>query len=174
MMGFAIWLTGLPGSGKSTLARKVAERLRADGIYLQILDSDELRKVLTPQPTYSKEERDWFYEVMARIGQLLTQNNVNVAFAATAARRRYRDRARQTIDRFAEVFVKCSLESCIGRDPKGLYAKARAGEVTNLPGLQAPYEAPEMPEVVVDTETLTAEQGARTIVERLSELAFLD
>lgn len=173
MTGFAIWLTGLPASGKSALARAVADHLHADGIELQILDSDELREVLTPQPTYSEQERDWFYRVMVYIGQLLTRNSVNVAFAATAAQQHYRDRARRNIDHFAEIYVQCSLETCMQRDPKGLYAKAQSGEITNLPGLQSTYDVPQTPEFVVATEALTVDEGAHKIIDKLQELKFL-
>lgn len=174
MSGFAIWLTGLPASGKSALARAVAGHLRDHDVRLQILDSDELREILTPQPTYSDAERDWFYRVMVYIGRLLTRNGVNVAFAATAAKQRYRDQARQRIEQFAEIHVQCSLATCMQRDPKGLYAKAQSGAIANLPGLQAPYDAPHAPELVVNTEALTVEQGALEIIERLQQLAFLD
>jgi adenylylsulfate kinase len=174
MSGFAIWLTGLPASGKSVLARAVFKRLREDNIPLQILDSDDLRKVLTPHPTYSDEERAWFYRVMVYMGGMLTQNEVHVVFAATAAKQTYRDHARQTIERFAEVYVRCSLETCMKRDPKGLYAKAQSGEITNLPGLQALYEIPRSPEVVIDTETLTVKQGTSKLINRLQELTFLE
>ncbi len=170
MSGFAIWLTGLPASGKSVLAQEVARQLRASGIQLQVLDSDELRQVLTPQPTHSEQERDWFYSAMVYIGKLLTQNDVNVVFAATAAKQDYRDRARQRIEGFAEVYVQCSLETCKARDPKGLYAKALAGEIDSLPGLQVDYEVPTAPEILVDTDTLTVEQGAQKIIEGLQQL----
>src|SRR5438552_7833840 len=153
--GFAIWLTGLPACGKSTLAAGLAQALKAQDMPIQVLDSDELRRVLTPQAAYNPQERDWFYQVMAYIGQLLTQNGVNVVFAATANRRHYRDLARREISRFAEVYVRCSLETCMARDPKGLYAKAQAGQITTLSGLQAPYEAPENPILTVDTEHQT-------------------
>lgn len=171
--GFAVWLTGLPASGKSTLARGLAETLQERDIRLQILDSDELRQVLTPDPTYSREERDWFYSALTYIGRLLTQNGVNVVFAATAPRQAYRAEARQTLAHFVEVYVRCSLETCRARDQKGIYAKALAGVATTVPGIQAPYEAPPAPEVVVDTELQNPEQGVWQIVERLEALSFV-
>jgi adenylylsulfate kinase len=174
MSGFALWLTGLPASGKSALARNVRARLHEAGVQVQILDSDDLRAVLTPQPTYSDAERDWFYDVMTYIGQLLTQNDVNVLFAATGARQHYRGRARQRIPQFAEVYVQCALATCMERDPKGLYAKARAGEIATLPGLQTPYEAPKYAEIVVNTAALTVDEGAQQIIEGLEQLSFVD
>lgn len=172
MSGFAVWLTGLPASGKSALAQEVARQLAREDIGLQILDSDDLRQVITPQPTYSEEERDWFYGVMAYIGKLLTQNDVNVAFAATAAKQNYRDQARQMIENFIEVYVQCSLDTCMKRDPKGLYERARSGEIDNLPGFQTNYEAPAAPEIIVNTDTLSVKQGARRIIEGLNERRF--
>jgi adenylylsulfate kinase len=140
---------------------------------VQILDSDELRQVLTPQPTYTQQERDWFYWAMAYIGGLLTQNGINIIFAASANRRLHRDRARQAIERFVEVYVRCSLEACMARDQKGIYEKALAGQATTLPGLQVPYEPPEVPEVTVDTEQQTSEERVRQIEARMERLSFL-
>lgn len=171
--GFAIWLTGLPASGKTTLAVGLAEVLRERGVRAQILDSDQLRQVLTPEPSYSRQERDWFYRTMTYIGQLLTQNGVNVIFAATANRRRHRDRARQAIERFMEVYVRCSLDTCMDRDQKGIYQKALAGEANTVPGLQAPYEPPYAPELTVDTEQQAAEECVGQIVARLEELSLI-
>jgi len=172
--GFAIWLTGLPASGKTTLAKGLANTLRERGRTVQILDSDELRDVLTPQPTYSLEERDWFYEVVAFIARLLVQNGVNVLIAATANRHRYRDYARQEIDQFAEVFVKSSLGTCMERDEKGIYEKGMAGDAKTVPGLQVPYEPPAHPATVVDTEQSSPEDGVQQILKSLEELSFLD
>jgi adenylylsulfate kinase len=168
---FAVWLTGLPASGKTTLAQGLTRDLQERGMTVQILDSDALRDVLTPDPTYTPEERDWFYQVIAFIAGLLTRNGVNVIIAATANRRHYRDHARQTIERFAEVYVKCSLETCIERDQKGIYEKAMAGRATTVPGLQAPYEPPADPAVVVDTEQMSPQEGVRQIMEALEKHA---
>jgi adenylylsulfate kinase len=168
---FAVWLTGLPASGKTTLARGLARDLRERGVTVQILDSDALRDVLTPEPTYTPEERDWFYQVVAFIAGLLTRNNVNVLIAATANRRRYRDHARQTVERFVEVYVKCSVETCMARDDKGIYEKALVGQATTVPGLQVPYEPPTDPTVVVDTEQMSPQEGVRQIMEALEKHA---
>jgi len=165
--GFAIWLTGRPSSGKSTLAAALADALAARGIQTQLLDSDEVRAILTPQPQYTEEERDWFYRVLVYMAQLLTQNGVNVILAATASRQAYRNHARKTITPFVEVYVYCSLEACRARDVKGLYAKAAAGAVKNVPGIQAPYEAPANPEVVIDTEQETVAESVQRITDYL-------
>jgi adenylylsulfate kinase len=118
-------------------------------------------------------ERDWFYRAMAYIGRLLAQNGVNVIFAATVNRRLHRDRARQTIERFVEVYVRCSLETCMARDQKGIYKRELAGQATTVPGLQVPYEPPEAPEVTVDTEQQTPVEGVRQIEAHMERLSFL-
>lgn len=171
--GFAIWLTGLPASGKTTLAEGVARALRDRGHAVQILDSDDLRDHLTPSPTYSPQEREWFHRVVAFIAKLLTQNGVNVVIAATANRRRYRRPAREGIEHFAEIYVRCSLETCMERDSKGIYQKALDGRASTVPGLQVRYEPPEDPALVVDTESTSPEEGVNQIVERLEQLSFI-
>lgn len=171
---FAIWLTGLPASGKTTLARGLADALERSCLRVQVLDSDHLRRVLTPEPTYTRKERDWFYRVMVFLGQLLAQNGVNVIFAATASRQSYRDEARAAFDRFAEVYVRCSLETCMARDEKGTYQKALEGEATTVPGLQVPYQVPEHPEVTVDTEAQTPAEGVQVVLDRLEALDWLN
>lgn len=171
--GFAVWLTGLPAAGKTTLAEGVAEVLRGRGLTVQILDSDNLRDVLTPEPTYTAEERAWFYRVVAFIAQLLTRNGTNVIIAATANRRQYRGYARQVIERFGEIYVRCSLETCMDRDEKGIYEQALNGNATTVPGLQVPYEPPEDPIAVVNTEVTAPQEGVEHIVTRLEEGAFL-
>jgi len=170
--GFAIWLTGLPSSGKTTLAHTLGHLLSERGIAVQELDSDDLRRKLTPNPTYSPEERDWFYDVVTFLAGLLTDNGVNVLIAATASRRAYREAARARIGRFAEVYVDCSPEVCRARDPKGLWERADKGEITTLPGAEVPYEPPESPEVHVDTARLSIEEAADQIVCQLNEQGF--
>ena len=172
--GFVLWLTGLPASGKSTLAEGLADTLREQGRTVQVLHSDGLRPILTPEPSYREEERAWFYRVVAFIAALLASNGVDVLIAATANRRRYRSRGTQDIERFGEVFVKCSLETCMERDEKGIYEKALSGEATTVPGLQAPYEPPRDPLVVVDTETTTPREGVHLVVRRLEEASYLE
>lgn len=171
--GFAMWLTGLPSSGKTTLAHALSGLLRERGIAVQILDSDELRRRLTPNPVYSAEERDWFYDAITFLAELLTANGVNVVIAATASRRVYRQRARERIVRFAEVYVACSPEVCRARDPKGLWERADRGEITNLPGRGAVYEAPRFPEAAVDTDRSSPQAAARHILRQLDERDFL-
>ncbi len=164
--GWAIWITGLPSSGKSTIARGLARKLAEMGVKVQVLESDELRRVLTPKPTYSEEERAWFYGVMAWIGWLLVRNGVNVIFDATANRRRYRERARELVgpDKFMEVYVRCPLEVCMKRDRKGIYKLALEGKARTVPGLQVPYEEPVNPDVVVDTSAMGPDECVDAIL----------
>jgi adenylylsulfate kinase len=171
--GWALWITGLPSSGKSTLAREVLQRLSELGIRAQILESDELRRVLTPQATYTEEERDRFYEAMIYIGHLLVENSVNVIFDATANKRRYREEARRKIGRFLEVYAKCPLSICLARDAKGIYKAAKGGRASTVPGIQVPYEEPENPEVIVETDRTKPEEGAKVIVEALFSKGFI-
>jgi adenylylsulfate kinase len=167
--GFAIWLTGLPSSGKTSLAQALSQRLSEQGVATQLLDSDELRRRLTPKPTYSPEERDWFYDMLTFLAELLTENGVNVLIAATASRQAYHRAARRRICRFAVVHLDCPVEVCRKRDPKRLWQRADRGEITNLPGAGAAYEPPESPEVRVDTARLSIQEAARQVIHQLDE-----
>ena len=152
MDAFALWLTGLPASGKTTLANLLAEELDRRGLRVQVLDSDKMRKILTPEPTYSAEERDWFYETLAYIGKLLVQNGVNTIIAATAHRLEYRQRAREYLPEYIEVYVRCSIDTCMERDQKGIYKKALGSKDMHVPGVQELYEEPKAPAIIVDNE----------------------
>jgi adenylylsulfate kinase len=171
--GFAVWITGLPASGKSTLAAALSRELSTRGINVAVLESDALRRILTPHPRYSEEERDIFYRAMATIGRLLAEHGVPVIFDATANRRVYRDHARQHIPRFVEVYVDCPLDVCMDRDPKGIYTKARKGEATAVPGIQSTYEPPVSPELVVRGDREAPEAAARRIVATLVDKGYL-
>ncbi|MBI5696474.1 MAG: adenylyl-sulfate kinase [Nitrospirae bacterium] len=165
--GCAFWLTGLPGSGKSTLALAVKEAFPD----VVVLSMDELRKVVTPEPTYSDEERECLYMALAYTAWMLTAEGLDVVIDATANRRRWRDAARVLIPDFHEVYVKCPLDVSRGREagrvethgaPSGIYEKAGAG--APVPGVNVPYEEPERPELVVDTGVLTPDEaGARLV-----------
>jgi adenylylsulfate kinase len=170
--GFAIWLTGLPSSGKSTVARALQQLLAGQGIASRVLDSDDLRRRLTPDPTYTPHERDAFYQAVIVLARRLTAQGTHVLIAATAARRAYRRTARQCIPRFAEVFVDCPPHVCRQRDPKGLWRRADAGEITTLPGAGVPYEPPVSPEVRIATAEATPEESARHILQRLTAQGF--
>jgi adenylylsulfate kinase len=170
---FAVWITGLPASGKSSIAGKLIAQLKTRGVDVALLESDELRKILTPRPRYDPGERDMFYRQMVYIGVLLTQHDVPVIFDATANRRAYRDWARQKISKFVEVYVECPLATCVARDPKGIYRRARESHAQTVPGLQTEYEPPENPEIVLHGDREAPEDAARKIIARLGELGYL-
>lgn len=168
---FAIWITGLPASGKSTITGALERQLGERGADVAVLESDILRKVFLTDNPYTAEARDAFYKQMLFVGSLLVQHGVPVIFDATANRRAYRDRARQELARFIEVYLDVPLEVCMARDPKGIYRSGNAGEAKNVPGLQDPYEPPESPEVIVHGDD--PESDARRIVEKLIEKNYL-
>jgi adenylylsulfate kinase len=170
---FAVWITGLPSSGKSTLASELAAQLHAHGSDVAVLESDSLRRVLTPHPNYSEAERDTFYHAMTYIGEMLLEHGVSVIFDATAHRRSYRDRARERINRFLEVYVECPLAICQQRDCKGIYRRAAEGAARTVPGLQVVYEAPEHPDVVVRGDSEPPHEAARRILTKLIEYKFV-
>jgi adenylylsulfate kinase len=170
---FAVWMTGLPASGKSTITRVLVRELASRGVDVAVLESDVLRQVLTPRATYSDDERQEFYRAMAYIGSLLATHGVPVVFDATANRRAYRAPAREAIDRFVEVYVDCPLEVCMARDPKGIYRRAQSGEASTVPGVQAAYEPPTRPDVVVSGRGDGLE-AARAIIRMLERHGYLE
>jgi adenylylsulfate kinase len=161
--GFALWLTGLPASGKSSIARELVKQLHGRHVSVVVLESDEMRKILTPVPTYSEGERSQFYRALVLIGTLITRSGINVIFDATANKREYRDRARQEIHKFVEVYVVCPQDICVARDPKGIYAQAALNIASNVPGIQAAYEPPLSPELTLDGQAQPASEAARII-----------
>ena len=169
---FAVWLTGLPASGKSTIARELRPRLEALGLTVEVLESDAVRRILTPAATYSRDERDLFYRALAFTGERLVAYGVTVLFDATANRRAYRDVARSMIPRFAEVAVECPLAVCMQRDRKGTYRKGELGETRSVPGLQEPYESPLVPELRIDTVTRTTEESVGLILDMVKTRFF--
>ncbi len=162
---FALWITGLPASGKSTIVSTLRPRLEALDLMVEVLESDAVRRILTPAPTYSREERDLFYRALAFMGQRLVAHGVTVIFDATASARAYRDYARREIPRFAEVAIDCPLDVCMQRDRKGTYRKGQRGETGTVPGLQVPYEAPVNPEVRIDSVVVQPAEAADRILE---------
>lgn len=169
-MTFAVWLTGLSGSGKSAIARELLGKLHAQGVDAAVLESDVLRTQVTPFPKYDEPERDFFYGSLVALGRYCYDAGRPVLFDATANRRRYRDAARQAMVRFAEVHVDTPLEVCRARDTKGLY---KSQSVASLPGVQAAYEAPLVPELVVHGDRGTPPESADRIVAFLSRRGWI-
>lgn len=161
---FAIWVTGLPASGKSTIVAALKPKLEGLGLRVEVLESDEVRRIITPVATYSQAERDQFYRALAFLGARLVTHGVTVVFDATANRRAYREFARQLIPRFVEIAVDCPLNVCMERDKKGTYHKGVRGESSTVPGLQEPYEAPLNPDLSVDSTKTTPEAAADRIL----------
>ncbi|MEM3382812.1 MAG: adenylyl-sulfate kinase [Nitrososphaerales archaeon] len=171
--GWCVWLTGLPGSGKSTVAKVLMDKLKSNKIKAQIISSDELRKVITPEPKYTEEEREIVYGAIVYIAKILTKNGVNVIIDATGNRRKYREKARKEIKNFFEIYLYCPLETCIEREskrietfqaPKDIYKRALEGRST-VPGIGVPYEEPINPELKIDTEKLNPDDCADKIID---------
>ena len=166
-------MTGLPGSGKTTIALEVERRLKALGRNVEILDGDEVRKGLSSDLGFSKEDRQQHARRVTFVAKVLSRNGVIVLVGLISPFRAFRQSAREEIGDFVEVFIDTSLEECIRRDPKGLYKKALAGQITDLTGLQDPYEAPEDPELVIPTEEVSAEQAAGMVIDTLKEHGYI-
>jgi adenylyl-sulfate kinase len=168
--GYTLWFTGLSGAGKTTIARLVEGALRERGEKVEVLDGDVVRTNLSKGLGFSKEDRDTNIRRIAFVADLLSRNDVPVITAAISPYAEIRDEAREMMDgRFIEAYVQVSVEEAERRDVKGLYAKARAGEIKEFTGVSDPYEPPENPELVLDTENETPEQSARKILGFLEE-----
>jgi adenylylsulfate kinase len=178
-MTWVIWVTGLPGSGKTSIAWEFVKLLDA-GTY-EMLRLDEFRKNIVPEPKYTEEERDLVYNAVGVMASLLVRHGVNVIIDATAHRKKWRDKARNEIDQFYEVYIKCPLDVCMHREAQRLdnlivsdmYRKAlerkkklesgekvEKTEVGEVIGVDVPYEEPENPELVIESEKVTPEEGA--------------
>lgn len=155
------------------MTRALKAQLAERGIDAAVLESDVMRQVLFDQPRYDEREREAFYRFIAYAGVLLIEHGVAVIFDATGNRKEYRERARQQIPRFLEVYVECPLATCIARDPKGIYRQAREGKADNVPGLQAAYEPPESPDVLVHGDQDSPDDTARQVILKLQEKGYL-
>lgn len=173
-MGFVVWFTGLPASGKSTVAKLLVRYLKGPGFKVEYLDGDLVRPWLSPEAGFSREDRVRHLRRVAFVCHLLARNGVVVVASFVSPYRDVREEARRIINSFVEVYVKCPLEVCMERDPKGLYKRALAGEIEHMTGIDDPYEEPLNPEVVVDTSTMSPEECLNVVVDRLKELRYID
>jgi adenylylsulfate kinase len=171
--GVTVWFTGLSGSGKSTIADGVADRLRPLGYKVERLDGDIVRESLTKDLGFSKEDRNTNIERVTFVAKLLTRNDVIVLLAFISPYRERRNKSREEIGSMVETFVKCSLDGCIARDTKGMYKKALAGEIKEFTGVSDPYEEPEEPELVIDTEALDLEKSIQVVMDYLAKNGYI-
>lgn len=178
--GFCIWFTGLSGAGKSTVSEAVHHALRDRGIMnVEILDGDVVRTHLSKGLGFSKEDRDTNILRIGWVCQLLARHGVPVMSAAISPYRKTRDKVRAMVEEaagkgaFIEVFVEASVEECARRDVKGLYAKALRGEIKEFTGVSDPYEPPEAPELVLNTERETLDESAAKVLAYLEEHGFI-
>jgi adenylylsulfate kinase len=172
--GCVIWFTGLSGSGKTTIAHLVEDKLVEAGAPVEILDGDVVRENLSKGLGFSKEDRDTNIRRIAFVAHLLQRNGVFVITAAISPYRSVREEARSMAKDFVEVFADAPLEVCEERDVKGLYAKARAGEIKGFTGIDDPYEPPSGPEVTCSTKDETPEESAQKVIDKLIELKYLE
>ncbi|MBN2408414.1 MAG: adenylyl-sulfate kinase [Candidatus Aminicenantes bacterium] len=171
--GFTLWFTGLPCSGKSAVADRVAEILRGRGRRVERLDGDIVRQDLTRDLGFSKEDRDENIRRVTFVAKLLTRNGVAVLTSFISPYREVRARSRREIGNFIEVYAKCALEECIRRDVKGMYQKAIRGEIKEFTGISDPYEEPENPEILLQTDKETIEESVAIVLKKLEELGYL-
>ena len=169
--GCVIWFTGLSGSGKSTVANQVAAHLHQSGRITYVLDGDNIRHGLNKNLGFSPEDRQENIRRIGEVAKLFADAGLITTTAFISPYRQDRDAVRDIMppDRFIEVFVDCPLEVCENRDPKGLYKKARAGELKGFTGIDAPYEAPQSPELVVNTNELDVAGCTEQVIAYLME-----
>ncbi len=174
--GYVVWLTGLSAAGKSTIARLVADELEARGVLVERLDGDVIREHLSKDLGFSKADRDANIARIGWVASRVARAGAAVVVSAISPYREARRNARALVEAqatFVEVHVATSLEECERRDPKGLYAKAHAGEITGFTGISDPYEEPEHAELVLETEGRSPAESAQAVLAKLAELGLI-
>ena len=175
MTGFTLWFTGLSGSGKTTISEIVAPELERRGLLVELLDGDVVRTHLSYGLGFSKEDRDVNIERIGWVASRLTRAGAAVVVSAISPYAAARSRARELVEEFGpfvEIHVATPVEECEKRDVKGLYAKARSGEIPEFTGISDPYEEPASPELRIDTTEHDAEESARLVLAKLEELGL--
>jgi adenylyl-sulfate kinase len=173
--GFTVWFTGLSGAGKSTIAEMLYHEFQARGLKTEILDGDQVRKNLSKGLGFSKEDRDTNILRIGYVANLLTRNGVATICCPISPYKEARDQVRAEIGDFVEVFVYATVEEIAEhRDPKGLYKKALAGEIKGFTGVDDPYEAPESPEIRLDTLVESPEESLQNVLTKLAELGYIE
>ncbi len=171
--GFTLWMTGLSGAGKTTIARILETELHARGIRFERLDGDVVRQSLTNDLGFSKEDRDKNIERVTFVAKLLSRNGVGVVASFISPYRAIRDMVRRETTNFIEVFVNAPLDVCERRDVKGMYKKARAGEIPNFTGISDPYEEPLNAEITLNTDQETPEESAAQVIRYLEQKNYI-
>lgn len=162
--GLVIWLTGLPCSGKTTIAKEIESYFLKKELPIQRLDGDVVRTTISKDLGFSKVDRDQNIERMSYVAQMLSGNGVNVVCAFVTPYEKMRNFARSLCENFVEVYISCGIEKCKERDVKGMYAKAMRGEIDDFTGVQDPFEVPQNPDVIVDTEKKSIKESVRKII----------
>ena len=171
--GFILWFTGLSGSGKTTITKALQPELKARGCKVEILDGDVVRTNLSKGLGFSQEDRDTNIRRIGFVAHLLSRNGVVAMTAAISPYRAIRDEIRAMEPNFVEVYITAPLEVCEGRDVKGLYAKARAGEIKGFTGIDDPYEEPVNPEIICYTERESVEESVKKVLTKLEQLGYI-
>jgi adenylylsulfate kinase len=171
--GFILWLTGLSGAGKSTLSQGIKNVLKERGISVEVLDGDIVRTNLSKGLSFSKEDRDINVYRVGFVANLLSRNEVGVVVSLISPYRDVRNKLRETTTNFIEVYINASLEVCESRDVKGLYLKARSGEIKGFTGIDDPYEEPLNPDIVCNTSVETIEESIAKVIAFLTEQNYL-
>ncbi len=171
--GVTVWFTGLPCSGKTTIAKQVEKKLEDEGMDVELLDGDTVREFIRNRD-FSQEGRNKHLRYIALMGRLLSKRGAIVLCTFVSPYRENRDFARSINENFLEIYVKTPLELCIKRDVKGMYKKAMAGEIKGFTGIDDPYEEPENPELVVETEKESLEESVRKVMDLLKERGYVD
>lgn len=173
--GCVVWLTGLPGAGKTTIANNLQKELSKRGLKLEVLDGDDVRRNLSPELGFSKHDREMHAKRVAYVSWLLSRNGIVAVVALISPFRAFRQYARDLVGKdFLEVWVKASVETCRKRDPKGIYKMAEEGKISDLTGIQEPYEPPLNAELLLDTENEHPDESTEKVINLLEQLGYLE